>query len=103
MTLRVGFHNPDFPDDIPFDIGGIIVPNGGEVELTEEQELGVIARHSMAVRDRFAGNKNVHISGNTEFTKNFIEANYGVGSDEEIALPPVGLLAPQDENGGDDE
>lgn len=79
--LSVKFHNPDFPDGITFDIGGIAVPNGGSVELDAEQELKFYAERGQSVKDYFGKNKQVEVSGKSEITAKD-KAQYNVEDDE---------------------
>lgn len=67
--LSVGFHNPDFPDDIVFDVGGIAIPNNGSVELDHDAELLFYARYQKGVKDYFKDNPHITISGSTELSK----------------------------------
>lgn len=67
--LSVSFHNPDFPDGVVFDIGGLAVPNNGSVELDAATELGFYARHRQDVKEYYKGNEYVDVSGTTEIKK----------------------------------
>jgi len=67
-VLKVGFHNPDFPDGVMFDIGGISVPNNGSTELDHQQELQFYARNAQNVRDYYKDNDYVTIEGKTELS-----------------------------------
>lgn len=64
----IGFKNPDFPDDIIFDLGGIAVPNGGSVELDKDAELAFFAKYGQTVKDYFKDNSMVQVSGKSELT-----------------------------------
>ena len=68
MPVKVGFHNPDFPDGITFDIGGIAVPNNGSTELTYEQELRFYAERRQSIRDYFKDSPHVTVEGKTELS-----------------------------------
>ena len=80
--LSVSFHNPDFPDGIVFDIGGVAVPNNGSTELDANAELMFYATHRQNVKDYYKDNSYVTVSGTTELTK-ADRANYP-GDDEEV-------------------
>jgi len=68
VPVKVGFHNPDFPDGVVFDIGGIAVPNNGTTELDHDQEIAFYARTGKSVRDYYKDDKKVTIEGKTELT-----------------------------------
>lgn len=36
--MRVKFHNPDYPEGMEFEVGGILLPNGEDVVLDPETE-----------------------------------------------------------------
>ena len=86
--LSVKFHNPDFPDDIVFDIGGIAVPNGSSVEVDDEAELKFYATHGKILKDYFKDNKQVEISGTTEITS-ADKDKYNIGDEEASTLTLV--------------
>lgn len=85
--LKVGFHNPDFPDDVIFDLGGIPVPNNGSVELSYDDELRFFATHRSKVKDRLKDNEYVTIEGSTELSK----SDYGnyPGDDQEVSTETI--------------
>lgn len=84
--LSVSFHNPDFPDGIVFDIGGVAVPNNGSLELDADAELTFYAKHGQNVKDYFKDNSYVTVSGTTELTK-ADKANYP--DDEEVSTETI--------------
>lgn len=64
MALSVKYHNPMLPEGELVDLGGFNVENGGEaVELTEEQEAGLMARTEMMPKDYFDASEDATVSG----------------------------------------
>jgi hypothetical protein len=82
-VLSIKFHNPDFPDDIVFGVGGIAIPNGTSVELDYDAELSFYARHGKKIKDYFADNDYVEINGTTELDSKDYD-NYP-SSEEEVS------------------
>lgn len=80
--LKVSFHNPDYPDGIIFDIGGIAVPNGGSTELSEEEELRFYAKYHETPKDYFKGSKQVKVEGSQELSNAQKKDYPGPDSDE---------------------
>jgi hypothetical protein len=68
MAIKLEYDNPAFPKDTEFDVCGVIVPNGGSVELTEEQEQKVIAQTGLPAKEAFEGNDMLKVSGTAHFT-----------------------------------
>lgn len=94
MGLKVTYNNENFPEGQEFDIGGVLVENGGSVELTEEQELALVSRTGMAVRDYFADTEDVKVEGTAAFTPAKVEDLV-----EPSVLPPP----PNDKEGGEED
>ena len=69
MTLTVEIKHPEFEDDVDFDVGGILIPNGGSVELTEEQERLIVSRRQRPTREVFEGNQFVKVKGTSLLSK----------------------------------
>lgn len=69
MALTIEIKHPDFEDDIEFDVGGILIPNGGSVELTEEQERLIVSSRRMPTREVFEGNQFVKVKGSSLLSK----------------------------------
>ena len=69
MALTVEIKHPEFEDDVEFDIGGVLVPNGGSVELSEEQERLIVSRRRMPTREVFEGNRFVKVKGTSTLSK----------------------------------
>ena len=64
MSLKVEFNNPDFPKGLEYDLGGFLVPNGGSVELSEDQENAFVARHQKSVKDALKSSQ-VKVTGSS--------------------------------------
>lgn len=79
MAKSVGFHNPEFEDGVEFDVSGLLIPNGGSIELSEEQELAFFSRTQQTVEDFFQGSKQITVSGTTELSSEVREIHTGVG------------------------
>ena len=79
--LSISFHNPDYPDEIVFDIGGIAVPNNGTKELDAEAELAFFARHGEKVKEFYKDTPYVSVSGTSELKSKDYEP-YNVSDDE---------------------
>jgi hypothetical protein len=69
MTLTVEINHPEFEDDVEFDVAGILVKNGGSVELSEEQERLLVARRRKSVREVLEGNQFVKVKGTSLLSK----------------------------------
>lgn len=72
MEITVDF--PDYEDGIEIDLGGLLVVNRKSTEISEDQELGFVARHGKPVREQLEGNSNVKISGKAVYTPNKVES-----------------------------
>jgi hypothetical protein len=66
MALKVSFNDPAFPKDEEFDLGGVLVKNGGSVTLTEDQERAILARFGMTAKDYFADSEAIKVEGTAE-------------------------------------
>lgn len=107
MALKVKFHNLDFPDEVMFDLGGLSVPNGVEVEISDETELLFIAKYGQSIVSKLGNNPIVTVSGNGYYSDEYIAENYpapAAPAAAEDTAPPVVLLPPEDgEDDGDDD
>jgi riboflavin biosynthesis pyrimidine reductase len=74
-------NHPDFPKDLEFDVGGLLVKNDGSVTLTKEQEQSLVARHGRPVKEAFSNNEFLKISGSSELPKKGIEEILVEGGD----------------------
>lgn len=77
MPKTIEYHNPDFEDDRIFDVGGLAIPNGGSVTLSEEEELAFFSKKQMSVSDFFAGDRLIKVSGKSELSKSVVAAHTG--------------------------
>jgi hypothetical protein len=50
VAYKLEVDHPDFPKDWEFDCDGILVPNGGSVTLTKEDELAFLSRWGQDVK-----------------------------------------------------
>lgn len=79
MALTVEIKHPEFEDGVEFDLAGILIPNGGKVELTEDQERTVVAKRQKAVRDVLEGNQFVKVTGTSFLSSKQLSEALGVG------------------------
>jgi len=82
MTLTLTFDHPEFPDGHEFDVGGILVENREEVEITEDQERMFVARRRQSVREAADGNQFMKVTGKTtvstkDMNEILVETNTG--------------------------
>jgi hypothetical protein len=66
MSLKLSYHNPAFPKDQEFDLGGVLVKNGSSITLSEEQELSMAARFGTTVKEHFKESEDVKVEGTAE-------------------------------------
>lgn len=104
MPLSIEYKNPDFPDGVEFDIGGILVVNGEATSVSEEDELRYVSRRRVAVRDGLANSTYASVSGDAFLPPSKVADMYP--QVEEEAATPVAVLeevAASEENAEDDE
>jgi hypothetical protein len=99
MALKLTYEHPDFPKGTPFAVFPLgQLSNGEGVEITEEQEAEFIATRGMTVKDAFAENSNIKVTGTAEVTgkqaATLIEA--ATPAEEDESTTPA-----EDENGGE--
>lgn len=87
MPLTVKVDHPDFPKDTEFDVGGILVPNGGSTKLDDEQEMSFVARFKKPVREFFENSDIVSIEGSGNLTPAKVKDMFP-DEDEEVAVAP---------------
>ena len=63
MAYTLKLDHPDFPKGMPFDLDGILVENGSEVEVTEEMEQFFISKNQKSIKDIYGHSKIVTVSG----------------------------------------
>jgi hypothetical protein len=66
---KVAYDNPAFEKGLEIDLGGILVPNGGSVEITPELEDTLVSRHGVSLKEHFTG-EFVKYSGKSEGGEN---------------------------------
>jgi hypothetical protein len=66
MAKVVSYDNPAFEKGVEVDLGGILVPNGGSVDITPELEDALVSKNGTNLRDHFKGNAHVKYSGKSE-------------------------------------
>lgn len=81
MSLTISYHNKAFPDGKLFSIHGIgSIPNGGSVEVSEEQEREFEAFHGKTVEEAFADSQSISLGG--QVSKHTPSNNEENGGDE---------------------
>jgi len=69
--MEVNF--PNFEKGLELDVGGILVPNGGSVKLTDDQEQGFVSRHGRTPKDWAGESENVKVKGSGKISTNDAE------------------------------
>ncbi len=66
MAITVSVNNPAFPEGTELGVDHLgIVPNGGSLEVSEENESRFVAVKGMTVEDAFKGSGVVKVSGSS--------------------------------------
>jgi len=73
MALTIEIKHPDFEDDVDFDVAGILVKNGGSVELTEDQERLLVSRRQKPAKDVLEAASFVKVKGTSLLSKKDID------------------------------
>jgi hypothetical protein len=68
MALTVKYHNAMLPEGQEMDIGGVMVENGGSVELTREHEASLMSLSGQMPVDYLGASEDMEVSG-TPFLK----------------------------------
>jgi hypothetical protein len=56
--MKVEFYNPEMPEGMEVEVGGVLLVNGGDsVEITEEDEAKFLANHGRELKEHFLGNQ----------------------------------------------
>lgn len=76
MSVEIAYNNPDFPKDTEFDLGGVLVKNGGSTKLNEDQEQSFVARHGKAVKDYFENSALAKVTGSPKFSAADVKKMY---------------------------
>jgi hypothetical protein len=61
--MKVEYAHPDFPTGHHFDVGGILVPNGGSVEVDADGAAAFKARTGKTLQEASKGNEFLKVSG----------------------------------------
>jgi hypothetical protein len=67
MAVEITMDHPDFPKGTEFDLGGVLVPNGKTVKLSDDAELSFVSRHHQAVKDKLGNNEYVKVGGTAKY------------------------------------
>ena len=67
MPLKISFNNPNFEKGYEFEVRPFgLVPNGGTVEVTEQQEQQFLADHGDTVKNVLGSNSAFKVEGTSE-------------------------------------
>lgn len=69
MGYKLSMSHPDYPKGTEFDVGGLLVPNGGSVSVSEEMEQALVSRHGAPVKEALGANPHLKVEGTTELSK----------------------------------
>jgi hypothetical protein len=61
--MKVKFHNPEFPNDLEFDVGGLVLVNNKTVEFDKDQLDRYKAQHGVSLKDRLLTNEYATVDG----------------------------------------
>ena len=61
--MRVNFHNPELPDDVEVDIGGLLLVNNQSVDVDEEQQSEFEARNGKTIEEAMTRVQFVKVGG----------------------------------------
>lgn len=89
MGYKLEMNHPEFEKGVEFDVGGMLVPNGGSVELSDSDERRLILRHGASIKDALGNNVYLKVSGSSALSKK--------ETDELVEVEP----APVSEEGGE--
>jgi len=78
MALTVEIKHPDFEDGLELDLAGILIPNGGKLELTEDQERTIVAKRQKPVREVLEGNQFIKVTGTSFLSPKELSETLGV-------------------------
>ena len=81
--MRVEIFNEEFPLGMEFDFGGLLLINGEEVEVDEDQEATFVTRNSKTVAELAVGNKSIKVDGVTLYIEPTPEVEIEVEAQEE--------------------
>lgn len=61
--MKVKFHNEEYPNDLEFDFGGVILINGKTVKFEDEELDAYEARHGRKLKDVLLANQYATVDG----------------------------------------
>ena len=61
--MKVKFHNPEYPNGMEFDFGGIVVVNGRTVDFNKDELDAYKARHGVNLKERLLTNEYATVDG----------------------------------------
>lgn len=93
MGVKISVDFPNMEKGTELDVGGVLVENGGSVELDDDQELAFVARHRKAVKDWAGESSYVKVTGSPKYGPKAVEDMYPVASEEQ-PVSPENLVTP---------
>ncbi len=97
MGVKLEVNLPNMDKGTELDVGGVLVKNGGSVELTDEQELGFVSRHRKSVKEWAEGSEYVKATGTGKVTPKEVENMFPEPAPAVVPEPPQ----PEDAEEGD--
>lgn len=61
--MKVKFHNPEFPNGMEFDFGGVVVINGRTVEFEKDELDSYKSRHGVSLKERLLASEFATVDG----------------------------------------
>lgn len=61
--MKVKFHNPEYPNEVEFDFGGILLINGRTVTISDDELKQYEARYGAKLKDRLLVNEFATVDG----------------------------------------
>lgn len=90
LALTVSYEHPDFPEGMEFEIVGLgLIPNGGSVELTDEQEERYLNYHGMTVKESLENDPYIKVKGSARLKPSAIEEVKVSDTNEELGRGEV--------------
>lgn len=88
MGIKIEVNFPNMDKGTELDAGGVLVKNGGSVELTDEQEGAFVSRHQKTPKDWAGESEYVKVSGTgkigpAQMKELFPESTTGTPAQEE--------------------
>jgi hypothetical protein len=93
MAVRMSANFPNMDKGTELDVGGVLVENGGSVELDDEQELAFVSRHRKSVKDWAGDGEYVKVTGSPKYGPKAVEDMFPQPSAEQ-PVSPENLAAP---------